>query len=74
MKPENPCHYCGSTRFGVIEDARFELLSEAKIKFGNVLHPEFTVVVCMGCGETSFFSKSGSQHLLELCRHEIVEL
>lgn len=74
MDLTKPCYHCGSTRFGVIDKAWFELLSDAKVKFGNVMHPDLTVVVCTGCGETRFFSKPGKDNLLELCKHEIVDV
>ncbi len=74
MRPSKPCPYCGATKFGLIEKACVEILCTAKRASGNVLNPDFTACVCMGCGATTFFDPRGVNGLLDVCIHETVEV
>ncbi len=55
IPPRHPCPYCGSSRFALIEQGTIEVLSDAKVGFGNVLHPVISLLVCEGCGHTAWF-------------------
>jgi len=68
------CSVCGSTRFGVVKEVTMELASGATKGWAVNARPEFDVVVCVGCGWTQFFMRPGKEHILESCRHEVVEL
>lgn len=50
------------------------MTSDSKKGFGNVIVVEFTVVICTGCNATQFFSKPGKSNLLEVCKHEIIDV
>jgi hypothetical protein len=74
MRPSKPCPHCGTTKYGIIKNAWFELLSDAKRGFGNVLAPSFSVCGCTGCGATTLFDVGGKKGLLDACAHDVVDV
>ena len=74
MKPPSaPCPWCASTTFAWLRTATFELLSDEKLKWGNVLHPEVGLLICEGCGHTAWFLQ-GHTRLLAEVKHTTVSV
>ena len=63
MSVRNPCYHCGSRLFSFIKRGRFELVSDQKVGFGNVLNPEVALLVCNGCGHTAWFMRDHAEFL-----------
>lgn len=74
MRPILPCSSCGSCRFGVVDEMFVELSFFVTYTSQKTLNAPFSVAVCMGCGATTFFTKTGKDHLLATCRHEVLEV
>jgi hypothetical protein len=75
MHPNRPCGFCGSTRFGVVDDLRLDIVCDAKLSGGNVLKfSPFSAVVCAQCGATHLFVKPGRSGLLEAVRYRVVDV
>lgn len=62
MTPSRPCPVCGGRSFATVKPVRMELISSAKKGFSNVVHATFTMVVCTGCGASTFHSDPDFLH------------
>ena len=72
MPVPNPvaCPYCRAKRFAFIDRARIELVSNAKVGSGNVLTPELSLLVCLGCGHTGWFLRDHGEQLEQVIFEE----
>lgn len=59
----NPCPYCRATRFAWIDEAKIEVVSDAKIGFGNVIHLQVSLLACRGCGHAAWFLRDHEEQL-----------
>jgi hypothetical protein len=68
--PRHPCPYCGSASFAFLDRGTVEILSDAKVGFGNVLQPEISLLICKGCGHTAWFMRDHAKTIASV-KHEV---